>query len=72
MRDQLIIFQALAQGTGQIQDAEEPSLHARTAEWVAKEMLGVRFDAEGNCEGVGYGASSDEDELSSKLQRVEI
>ncbi|KAK4502169.1 hypothetical protein PRZ48_005594 [Zasmidium cellare] len=61
LRDQLVIFQALAQGRSVVYPGEEdgelrePSLHARTAEWVARRMLGVRFDAEGVCEGVGFG-----------------
>lgn len=63
MRDQLVIFQALAEGQSQVwagrneDDGEqrEPSLHARTAEWVTKRMLGVRFDAMGSCEGIGFG-----------------
>lgn len=61
MRDQVVIFQALARGrcdvyTGKNEDGElrEPSLHARTAEWVAKRIIGVRFDSDGVCEGVGY------------------
>jgi RNA 3'-terminal phosphate cyclase (ATP) len=32
----------------------QPSLHAQTAMWVAKEIIGVDFDDEGTCEGVGY------------------
>jgi len=63
MRDQLVIFQALAEGRSVVcagRDAEdgeqlrEPDLHARTAEWVARRMLGVRFDAEGGCEGTRW------------------
>jgi RNA 3'-terminal phosphate cyclase (ATP) len=30
------------------------SLHAQTAQWVCSEMLGVGFDDEGGCEGVGF------------------
>ncbi|KAK1070278.1 hypothetical protein LTR12_006517 [Friedmanniomyces endolithicus] len=67
LRDQMVVFQALAKGksvvlSGREEDEDregwkgrEPSLHARTAEWVCREMLGVRFDDEGVCEGVGYG-----------------
>lgn len=66
MRDQLVIFQALASGrsevflgreVGGVNDGQlrEPSLHARTAEWVAKEVLGVEFDHEGVCDGIGFG-----------------
>ena len=61
MRDQLVIFQALADGRSEVFAGEdedgglrEPSLHARTAEWVARQMLGVRFDMHGVCEGVGF------------------
>lgn len=69
LRDQLIIFQALANGKSEVYPGvdldedralREPSLHARTAEWIAKKMLGVTFDAEGSCEGVGLGAGEDE------------
>lgn len=63
LRDQLVIFQALAEGRSEVcagnggdgEEVREPSLHARTAEWVAKRMLGVKFDHTGICEGVGYG-----------------
>lgn len=52
MRDQLVIFRALARGRSEVfpgrevggegdGEPREPSLHARTAEWVAKEVLGV-------------------------------
>lgn len=70
MRDQLVVFQALAEGRSEVwggrevgegSDEEdeggeerEPSLHALTAEWVAKKMLGVKFGSEGGCEGVGF------------------
>jgi RNA 3'-terminal phosphate cyclase (ATP) len=62
MRDQLVIFQALAKGTSQVyagidDDGElrEPSLHTRTAEFVAKQMLGVKFDTSNACEGIAFG-----------------
>ena len=70
MRDQLAIFQALAAGTSEVypgvnEDGElrEPSLHARTAEWVAKRLLGVTFDAESACEGVGFRTGAGEKSL---------
>ena len=86
MRDQLIIFQALAQNGSTVYagvDADdellEPSLHARTAEWVAKKMLGVRFDAEGRCEGIEFGTEenppTDTDatqELEEQMQSLEV
>ncbi|PVH94509.1 RNA 3'-terminal phosphate cyclase [Periconia macrospinosa] len=70
MRDQIVVFQALAGGVCGVHggrrrrkkengDEEEgtlePSLHARTAMWVAEQILGVKFDAEnGTCVGVGF------------------
>lgn len=91
MRDQLVIFQALAHGESvvfpgydlpneqeQNRDGErgededeygdrdgdaalrEPSLHARTAEWVAKRVLRVKFDAEGRCDGYAFGWDGNE------------
>jgi RNA 3'-terminal phosphate cyclase (ATP) len=59
-RDQLVVFQALARGESRVYGGKrngvlvKPSLHAMTAQWVAKEILGVQFDDEGGCEGVGY------------------
>ena len=62
MRDQLKIFQALAQGGSQVfpgydeeGELREPSLHTRTAEWIAKTIMGAKFDAEDGCRGVGFG-----------------
>ena len=64
MRDQLVIFQALAEGRSEVyagrdlddeEQPREPSLHARTAEWVANRMLGVKYDDRGGCLGVGFG-----------------
>ncbi|KAI4680723.1 uncharacterized protein J4E84_007863 [Alternaria hordeiaustralica] len=60
LRDQLVVFQALAKGRSKVYGGKrkdvlmEPSLHAKTAQWVAKEVLGVEFDDEGGCEGIGY------------------
>ena len=66
MRDQLVIFQALSQsgseiypGLGFEHELREPSLHARTAEWVAKKMMRVKFDVDGTCDGVGFGEDDD-------------
>ncbi|OCL00036.1 RNA 3'-terminal phosphate cyclase, partial [Cenococcum geophilum 1.58] len=63
MRDQLVVFQALAKGKsfvdgGRLEDGSSvpPSLHTRTAEWVVNEILGVEFDGKGCCEGVGLAA----------------
>lgn len=71
MRDQVVIFQALAkegsrifagqehvqlEGSGckETMLEKEPSLHARTAEWIASELLGAKFDGHGVCEGVAF------------------
>lgn len=60
MRDQLVVYQALASGRsavggGRTDDGEllEPSLHARTGMWVCQKMLGMEFDERGGCEGIG-------------------
>lgn len=59
MRDQVVVFQALANGTSRVDGGKregdtrvEPSLHAKTAMWVAEKVLDVRFDEDGNCQGV--------------------
>ena len=79
MRDQLVIFQALAQGRsvvwpGKADDGQlrEPSLHARTAEWVAKKMLGARFEVDGVSEGVGFGVSKQGEDLENGLHSLTI
>lgn len=83
MRDQLVIFQALAKGRSEVypgresggtnDDAlREPSLHARTAEWVAKEMLKVKFDSEGSCEGVGFGEEHDVAKIEEGIGKMEL
>ncbi|KAI4684071.1 hypothetical protein J4E81_009234 [Alternaria sp. BMP 2799] len=60
LRDQLVVFQALAEGRSKVYGGKrkdvlmEPSLHAKTAQWVAKEIIGAEFDDEGGCEGIGY------------------
>ncbi|KAF2758938.1 RNA 3'-terminal phosphate cyclase [Pseudovirgaria hyperparasitica] len=59
LRDQLVVFQALADGRSSVYAGEdengpvEPSLHAKTAHWITKKMLGVVFDDNGSCEGIG-------------------
>jgi RNA 3'-terminal phosphate cyclase (ATP) len=61
LRDQLVVFQALAKGRSVVnggkrkEELVEPSLHAKTAQWVVQEMLGVGFDEEGVCVGIGFG-----------------
>ncbi|CZT25621.1 uncharacterized protein RCC_11289 [Ramularia collo-cygni] len=82
MRDQLVIFQALASGKSEVYPGRnmevadgplrEPSLHARTAEWVAKMVLGVKFDSEGSCEGVGFGEGQDVATLAKGLDQLQL
>lgn len=64
MEDQLVVFQALARGRSAVGDgggdgeretaAPEPTLHTKTARWVAEKVLDMRFDSDGGCEGVGF------------------
>jgi RNA 3'-terminal phosphate cyclase (ATP) len=63
MRDQLVVFQALANGRSQVDAGKSPdgkvveaSLHALTAYWVAFQVLAVEFDREGICNGCGMEA----------------
>ena len=55
MSDQLVVFQALAEGRScvGVHGGAGATLHARTASWVVERVLGTGFDQEGGCEGVG-------------------
>jgi RNA 3'-terminal phosphate cyclase (ATP) len=76
MRDQLVVFQALADGRSRVAGGHkgnalvQPSLHARTAMWVAKEIIGVVFDEEGGCEGIGYVLGGGEGEVDDLIKAV--
>jgi RNA 3'-terminal phosphate cyclase (ATP) len=65
LRDQLVVFQALAEGRSKVYGGKKegvmvhPSLHARTAHWVAKEVVGIDFDEHGTCEGIGLAAGGE-------------
>lgn len=84
LRDQLVVFQALAEGKSCVHggvtkgNGVQPSLHAITAHWVAKKLIGVEFDDDGNCEGVGFavgnGVNADDAELEviHGLQKLEF
>lgn len=72
MRDQLVVFQALALGKSVVFGGSregalvDPSLHAKTAHWVARGVIGVEFDDDGSCEGIRLGADPcDIDKLSN-------
>lgn len=65
MQDQVVVYMALAEGRSRCDKVKEsadrvPTLHARTARWVVGEMLGISFDEDGSCEGVGLRACSAE------------
>lgn len=61
MQDQLVVFQALAAGVAEVDGGKgsEATLHTQTARWVAEKVLGVKFDGEGRCKGVGFVAGED-------------
>ena len=74
--DQLVIFQALAEGAsrldngsssglggqeGKAGEVETGSLHTRTVRWVCSEMLGTVFDGVGGCEGRALREREEED-----------
>jgi RNA 3'-terminal phosphate cyclase (ATP) len=86
-RDQLVVFQALAEGKSTVFGGRwrgdklvEPSLHAKTAMWVAEEIVGVEFDDEGGCAGIGFvpggkGRSGDgveEEAWSGEMDRFKV
>ncbi|XPS97568.1 RNA 3'-terminal-phosphate cyclase (ATP) [Ascochyta lentis] len=80
MRDQVVVFQALANGRscvdGGTRDGRrvQPSLHALTAMWVADKVTGVSFDEEGTCEGVAFspGAEQEQDDLVEQVGKLEV
>ena len=55
LEDQLVVFQAIANGKTFVNDspAQESTLHTQTARWVGEQMLDVRFGDRGECEGRG-------------------
>lgn len=62
MRDQVVLFQALAEGKSHVDGGmidsrrREPTLHTQTAMWIAEEMLGTTFDEAGECVGKAFRA----------------
>ena len=52
LQDQLVVFQALADGESHVLGGEA-SLHTRTAQWVVETILGPRFE-HGKCQGIGF------------------
>lgn len=82
MRDQLVVFQALAKGSSYVDGGRtegrkmRPSLHAQTAMWVAEKILGVNFDEGGGCEGIAFRPrgeqSSVEEELIEEVGKLQL
>lgn len=61
MRDQLVVFETLAEGTSYVDGGfgtGEGSLHTKTCRWVAEQILAdqAKFDVKGGCRGVGFSA----------------
>lgn len=81
MADQLVVFQALAQGRSWVDggNGREASLHTRTARWVVERLLGVSFDEMGACDGVGlrvgerfWDRPEDETGLLEEMEKVTV
>lgn len=80
MRDQLVVFQALADGKSFVEGGHrdgkkvEPSMHAKTGMWVTEKIAGVRFDEDGWCEGLAYGPGGEqiEEELATEVKKLEL
>jgi RNA 3'-terminal phosphate cyclase (ATP) len=77
--DQLVVFQALAEGRSQVNGGRntagklvQPSLHAKTAMWVAEKMLGVEFDEDGGAVGIGFRPGGQDDEGSVSALAEEL
>jgi RNA 3'-terminal phosphate cyclase (ATP) len=83
MRDQLVVFQTLARGRSHVYGGSregkrvEPSLHAQTAMWVAERIVGVGFDHEGGCMGIGFcpgegNRSTKEEGLTEEVGKLRV
>ncbi|KAI4118439.1 MAG: hypothetical protein LQ345_001514 [Seirophora villosa] len=61
MQDQLVVFQALAEGRSTVDTGKKAcaTLHTQTARWVAGQVLGLTFDEQGNCNGCGFEVGED-------------
>ncbi|KAL8703660.1 MAG: hypothetical protein Q9201_003144 [Fulgogasparrea decipioides] len=56
MQDQLVVFQALSEGSSTVSSGKDmhATLHTKTARWVAEQLLGLSFDERGTCSGCGF------------------
>lgn len=61
MQDQLIVFQALAEGRAVVDSGKDAqvTLHTRTARWVTEQILGLKFDQQGTCSGCHFKVGED-------------
>ncbi|KAI4240145.1 MAG: hypothetical protein L6R40_005277 [Gallowayella cf. fulva] len=61
MQDQLVVFQALADGTSVVDSGNElhATLHTKTARWVTERLLGLNFNEKGTCGGCGFEVGED-------------
>ncbi|KAL6718887.1 hypothetical protein ACLMJK_003122 [Lecanora helva] len=72
MQDQLVIFQALADGQAAVDSGkQEASLHTRTARWVTEQILGINFNDDGDCEGVRFRVAEDYHTRSNPVEGIE-
>ncbi|KAL8758347.1 MAG: hypothetical protein Q9199_001558 [Rusavskia elegans] len=84
MQDQLVVFQALAEGRSVVCSGKDmyATLHTKTARWVAEQLLGLTFDKSGTCHGCGFEVGEDflarrkterdVEESAEDLERLEI
>ena len=61
LQDQLVVFQALGKGASSVLGST-PSLHTQTARWVTERLVGVGFDDNGTCNGIGLVAGGERHE----------
>ncbi|KAL9014094.1 MAG: hypothetical protein Q9173_001244 [Seirophora scorigena] len=61
MQDQLVVFQALAEGRSTVGTGKKAraTLHTQTASWVVRQVLVLTFDEQGNCNGCGFEVGED-------------
>ncbi|KAL8841202.1 MAG: hypothetical protein Q9170_000991 [Blastenia crenularia] len=61
MQDQLVVFQALAEGKPNVDSGNKTraTLHTQTARWVAEQVLGLNFDRQGTCSGCAFEVGED-------------
>ncbi|KAL8871207.1 MAG: hypothetical protein Q9174_002917 [Haloplaca sp. 1 TL-2023] len=69
MQDQLVVFQALAEGRSVVDSgkARHATLHTQTARWVAEQLLGLSFDEQGTCRGCAFEVGENFVERESQL-----